>query len=522
MSGAHTLLVHATRHDDHFGPLGPSSGINTMAVGMPALAAAVEGAGRSVELLHTGVEWLEDPSWTIEAEVRATRPRLVGLSLHWHPQTHAVIRAARAIKAADPRVKVLLGGLTATVFADEILSQHPEVDLIIRGDGELPLVRLLGPIDRGGPLEEVPNLSFRSAGRVRHNPIGHVADAASLSQLGFERLDLLRHHRRYIREVAGLHYVPHHRGARLLMRAAQTLFGGSGRYFVLPAGRGCTVACAWCGGGWGAHRAHTGRVGVTQVHPGRLSALIARAVELGFSGVHACFDPHPHDPRHWIEVCERLRLSAVSTELLFESFGLPTDGLLTALARTFSRRVVAISPESPIEAVRRKVRGFSFTNDELVDAVGRCGRAGVDVMLCFGYGLPGETASALDAVQALVKRCQAVIGRRRLIVRAFPIQMEPAAPWSEQPARFGIEPTRRSFADYLHAHTPGATGPQVGLGYRHAGYFEAGADAAFEERLQTEACARLCPLPPSPRLGRFTCAALRGLRGERRACGART
>ena len=69
-----------------------------------------------------------------------------------------------------------------------------------------------------------------------------------------------------------------------------------------------------------------------------------------------------------------------------------------------------------------------------------------------------------------------------------------------------------NFADYLAAHTPGHTGPQVGLGYRMRGYFDEEPED-FQTQLRTKACRELCPLPPSPRRGHLTCAALRKVTG---------
>jgi len=516
-SPLHTLLVHSPKLDSHFGPVGSADAIHMMAVGLPALAEAMSRTGRPTRVMHLGVERRVDPSFDLAQEARRLGPRVVGLSLHWHPQTWHTIQAARTLRKALPDAFIVLGGFTASAFDDQILAQEPAIDGVIRGDGEVPLVELARALDELRPLSEVPNLSFRSAGQVVRNPISHTASTASLSELGFERFDLVRHHRTYIRDC-GLHFVPHSRRRLWLMRTAQSVFGGSGRFMVLPAGRGCSVNCAWCGGGFGAHKRHHGRTGPVRLLPGRLAASVARAVDWGFKGVHACFDPHPDTPDHWVEVCDRVRGSQVRTGMLFESFRLPHPRLVRALAATFRSPTIAISPESPREAVRHKVRGLPFSNDELVAAVADCAGEGVQVLLSFGLGLPGEDAAALDEAVALHARCQAAARRQsagaKVLLRTFPITLEPASPWSRTPERYGIVPTRTTFSDYLAAHRPGHTGPEAGLGYVLPEFF---GDApaldphAFASRLQEAACKRMCPLPPGPTWGHLTCRTLRSV-----------
>ena len=66
----HTLLIHAPKINDRFGPLGDAMSINYLAVGLPALGGAVESTGRSVEILHLGVQRVAEPGFDLEAEVR--------------------------------------------------------------------------------------------------------------------------------------------------------------------------------------------------------------------------------------------------------------------------------------------------------------------------------------------------------------------------------------------------------------------------------------------------------------------
>jgi len=75
---------------------------------------------------------------------------------------------ARDAKMADK--PVVLGGPHATALPEQILRNRPEIDFIIRGKGEQPLTDLVSCLGAGGPLTNVPSLSWREGGRVIHNP----------------------------------------------------------------------------------------------------------------------------------------------------------------------------------------------------------------------------------------------------------------------------------------------------------------------------------------------------------------
>ncbi len=510
-NGLHTLLVHAPKTHDHFEPLGAAMSVNYLAVGLPALAANIEHSGRSVEILHLGVQALAEPGFDLEAEVRRLQPRMVGLSLHWHPQTWDTIQAAQAIKRGCPSAFVVLGGFTASIFPEEILRDHPCIDAVIRGDADHPLVALAEAIDHDTDLGSVPNLVWRGEESIQANNTRWTATCEDLIHLDYERFDLVRHHRRYIRDFCGPVFIPHSRSRRTIMTLGQRWFGGGDRTMILPIGRGCSVSCGWCGGGRGAHKAYQARTSWSMLPPGRIAALIGRSVELGFKGVQACFDPTPKDPAVWLEAFERVRHSGVRTGIFFESYATPHPDLIASIAKTFPRRLISISPESPDESVRRRFRPLSFSNDELVESVRQCAVQKVDVLLCFGQGLPGESPDSLHDIRALVQRCQEVAKGIRLRHRSFSIEMEPGSPWANHPDSYGIQLTRKTFADYVAAHGPHTDGAGDGLGYSVKDYFEV--EDGFADRLQAAACKQMCPLPPSPRLGHLTCKILRALPG---------
>lgn len=101
---------------------------------------------------------------TIAAEVAREKPDLVGISALFSPYYREVLHCASAIKQLW-RGPILLGGSQISAMPVFMLS-HPDVDFIIRGEGERPLVELLRALLRGRGLHKVPNLGFKKNGRL--------------------------------------------------------------------------------------------------------------------------------------------------------------------------------------------------------------------------------------------------------------------------------------------------------------------------------------------------------------------
>jgi radical SAM superfamily enzyme YgiQ (UPF0313 family) len=105
----------------------------------------------------------------IEAEIAECQPDVVGISSLFTPYYREALEvAARAKKCLD--VAVVIGGPHASAAPESLLSS-PNVDYVIRGEGEKPLVELLRHLRGETPVERVPNLVFKQNGQQRFNPM---------------------------------------------------------------------------------------------------------------------------------------------------------------------------------------------------------------------------------------------------------------------------------------------------------------------------------------------------------------
>ena len=90
------LFVHVPKADNHYLPFGDFFNITYMPMGVLAIAEVLRRAGKRVEVLHLGVEWLEDPDFDLIADLAGKRIRAIGLPLYWHYQSYDVIEVGRA------------------------------------------------------------------------------------------------------------------------------------------------------------------------------------------------------------------------------------------------------------------------------------------------------------------------------------------------------------------------------------------------------------------------------------------
>ena len=78
--------------------------------------------------------------------------------------SQGALAIAEIIKRLHPEIPVILGGLSATYYHEEILRQYPFIDFVVRGDStEKPLLQLLQAIkgEEGFSKYSQPHLSGR-------------------------------------------------------------------------------------------------------------------------------------------------------------------------------------------------------------------------------------------------------------------------------------------------------------------------------------------------------------------------
>ena len=148
-----------------------SQGSTMPPLGILSIAAVLEKEGVAVEVVPAEVL---DLSWDeIEREIRRYEPDVIGVTSYTENrfQSFEIIRRARRTR---PQALTVMGGPHASMAAEDSLAHLPELDVVVRGEGEMTMLELCrkleGASDRNGSLRNIAGLSFRHDGRVISNP----------------------------------------------------------------------------------------------------------------------------------------------------------------------------------------------------------------------------------------------------------------------------------------------------------------------------------------------------------------
>src|SRR5947209_6036702 len=133
-------------------------------IGIMSLSAVLKRAGHECFMFDQANP--ETPSEVIIEEIHRLQPVLVGLSfLSTTSYPYAKI-LARQIRATDQKVRLAFGGVFATLNAQLVKLQCPEVDFVCRGDGEQLILDLLEHLDDPA---KVAGLTWSRDGQLVHN-----------------------------------------------------------------------------------------------------------------------------------------------------------------------------------------------------------------------------------------------------------------------------------------------------------------------------------------------------------------
>ncbi len=416
------------------------SRIDFLSMGTLSIAEEMDQAGLSVRVLHFGVEKRINPEFSLVQYVRQHRPRFLAFAMHWHPQTYDVLEAARAIKAAVPEVFVVIGGLTASRFAADVLKQYPCIDAVVCGEAERPMRILVA----GDPLQSIENLYWRNGDQVVSNPQTFVTSGQDMDAYLFGSWHLVEHARECLSQDWRYIWDDDLRES-MARKIEPTLFGAA-------LGRGCVGTCTWCAGSYGSMRETTGRKKTAWRSAERVAETFEAARNAGAKRIYTCFDPHPRKEQEILTLLEVLGSLKDKIALDFECFGLPSPRVVDAFhAHLDPSSTLIVSPECANEEVRRQHRAFPFSNAELENTLDHMTRLGMHTDLYFVLGLPGEDVDGIRATKAMQDDLRA---RHPLIRTMFtwPLEMEPGAPWHREPDRFGLTLRHRDLTDFHRAH----------------------------------------------------------------------
>jgi len=118
----------------------------------------------SVGFLHK----LFDHKEKMVAAMIQEKPDVLALSVFADNYQWA-LDVAKKVREKLPECWTIWGGIHPTTVPEEVI-RHDEVDFVVVGDGELPMIKILDSLNNGKNFEGIPNLWFKKDGRVVRGP----------------------------------------------------------------------------------------------------------------------------------------------------------------------------------------------------------------------------------------------------------------------------------------------------------------------------------------------------------------
>lgn len=128
------------------------------------LAAYLEENGISTDCLDLAV--FENPEDVLRKTITETRPKYIGITSLSAAMPSAALAASicREVLGDDPFL--IMGGLHATSIKETFLQEFPQFDILVYGEGEITLVKLLKSLEQGLPLDNILGLGYRTNDRI--------------------------------------------------------------------------------------------------------------------------------------------------------------------------------------------------------------------------------------------------------------------------------------------------------------------------------------------------------------------
>ncbi len=114
-------------------------------LGLAMLAAVLEEKGYSVKIVDLTAMGLSENA--VPQIIHEEKPEIVGVTA-MTSTINSAVNVARKVKESDSNILIVLGGAHASILPEETLQKNPEIDMIVRGEGEKTILELVETIER--------------------------------------------------------------------------------------------------------------------------------------------------------------------------------------------------------------------------------------------------------------------------------------------------------------------------------------------------------------------------------------
>jgi len=329
-------------------------------LGLAFIAAVLEKAGLEVKVRDYVVSPYSQAA--LAAEIKTFKPAIIGLTAVTMTFDNA-IAVVQDAKTADPDIITVMGGPHVTFRAEATLTEHPELDVIVLGEGEATIVDLVHTLEKRTEWRAIPGLAYRDGPEIVHT--GHKPPGIDIDTL----------------PLPARHLLPLGRYRALSLPISMTT------------SRGCPFKCIFCVG-----RKMVGAK-VRYRNPVKVVDEMESLAAYGFNQINLADDLFTANAGHCTAVCDEIMNRGLTVK--WTSFARVDTVSLSVLEKMKAAGCTAVSfgVETGSPAILKTIRK-GITLDQVIAAVNLCTRAGLQPYASFILGLPGETEQTLKETLA--------------------------------------------------------------------------------------------------------------------------
>ncbi len=285
-------------------------------------------------------------------------PDVVGISGQTTPSIYDVYQTARIVKNHNPATLVIVGGAHVTFQDEQALIECPEIDAVVRGEGEVTTKVLLEQICENRYDATVQGTTTRVGTNIIKNPDRpYVADLDTLPFPAYDLLDL------------------------------PTYFPRGNRIAPMITSRGCPYQCTFCSSSRITGKRWRGRSAKNVV-----TEITLLQDKYGVRDVTFIDDLFTFDYQRVEDICSMMleEVDDIGWTCSSRADIMTRHPKLVEYLKDAGCHTIYIGAESGSQRILDKIKkGIRLS--QIISAVKRAKDVGLEVVLSFILGIPGET-----------------------------------------------------------------------------------------------------------------------------------
>lgn len=291
-------------------------------------------------------------------------PDVVGISGQTTPSIYDVYRTAKTTKNHNPAILVVVGGAHVTFQDEQVLRECPDIDIVVRGEGEITMTAILDKMEKKQSFDGVQGTTTHRDGIVVRNP--DMPYIGCLDDLPFPAYDLLN---------------------------LRNYFPKSQRIAPMITSRGCPYQCTFCS---------SSRI-TGKRWRGRSPENVMKEIQLlheryGVSDITFIDDLFTFDHRRVKEICSTMILDMddVTWTCSTRADILARHPEMANWLKKAGCHTLYIGAESGSQRILDRIKKGIRLN-QIVRSVKLAKDAGLGIVLSFILGIPGESKEDIES-----------------------------------------------------------------------------------------------------------------------------